>query len=116
MQIENPATTAEQQQQQQDEDMDRSITLTIVPSPEEFEYEEDDGPPVSAMYTAVTACQNLHPDPPLPGEQEEGLPGSSGWITAENMHEYVDDEGNFIDGGRLASPSMGPGAGSKRKR
>lgn len=43
------------------------------------------------------------------------LPGSSGWITAENMHEYFDAEGNWIgDGG--VSGELGDGAGTVHER
>lgn len=89
------------------------------------------------LYAAVSACSNLHPDPILPGDEEydddeegEGddgviqasgglppaMPGSSGWITAENMHEYFDEEGNWIAGGEEPSFPLGPGAGTVRQR
>ncbi|KAL1841047.1 hypothetical protein VTK73DRAFT_3599 [Phialemonium thermophilum] len=43
------------------------------------------------------------------------MPGSSGWITAENVHEYFDEEGNWIgDGG--VSGELGEGAGRVRAR
>lgn len=87
------------------------------------------------LFHAITACQNLHPDPvddqdeddddddyadrivfesSIDGTAEgiEGLPGvfrgsatgglppplpgSTGWITAENVGEYFDEEGNWI--------------------
>ena len=76
--------------------------------------------PTQMLYDAVSACSNLHPDPVEPGDEDEedeskhpffqfgqegavgevdgGLPppvdGSSGWITADNMHEFFDEEGN----------------------
>lgn len=112
---------------------------------------------VQALYTAVSACSNLHPDPVAPGEEGDdeydgnyedateqpgvggilqaagliipgasdgGLPppvdGSSGWITADNMHEYFDEEGNWIAGGEppasMTLPGLGPGAGSVHGR
>lgn len=40
------------------------------------------------------------------------LPGSSGWITAENVGEYFDEEGNW----RGHERSLGPGAGTVRTR
>lgn len=50
---------------------------------------------------------------------EGGLPppvgGSSGWITAENMHEYFDEEGNWRGEGPGPNP-LGPGAGFVRGR
>lgn len=101
----------------------------------------EEEPPVSAIqmfYTAVSSCSNLHPDPVLPGDEEyddgydedmEGdgdvamqtglpppMPGSSGWITAENMHEFFDEEGNWIAGGEEPSLPLGPGAGTVRHR
>ena len=41
------------------------------------------------------------------------LPGSSGWITAENVGEYFDDDGNWRRGG---AGGLGPGAGTVRTR
>jgi nucleotide-sensitive chloride channel 1A len=96
--------------------------------------------PVQMMYAAVSACSNLHPDPMEEDDEEGdgegdslmqsgfvtmgsadgGLPppmdGSSGWITAENMHEYFDEEGNWIGGGEEPSLPLGPGAGTVRQR
>ncbi|KAL4926077.1 regulator of volume decrease after cellular swelling-domain-containing protein [Aspergillus undulatus] len=97
------------------------------------------------LYAAVSACANLHPDsideedqdgaagsfasglvfPGAADSEEGGLPppvdGSSGWITADNMHEFFDEEGNWIGEGEGPSfPGMGdglgPGAGSVRER
>ncbi|KAF7526501.1 hypothetical protein G7054_g10773 [Neopestalotiopsis clavispora] len=58
------------------------------------------------------------------------MPGSSGWITAENVGDYFDDEGNWIGGGGAAgdegeggedepaviSGELGEGAGRVRGR
>ena len=88
------------------------------------------------LYAAVSACSNLHPDPVLPGDEEDegegwdgegdeavqqiglppAMPGSSGWITADNMHEYFDEEGNWIAGGQEPMLPLGPGAGTVRTR
>ena len=38
------------------------------------------------------------------------MPGSSGWITAENVHEYFDEDGNWIGEGGV-SGELGDGAG-----
>ena len=38
------------------------------------------------------------------------MPGSGGWITAENVSEYFNEEGNIRGGG------LGPGAGMVRER
>ncbi|KIW79736.1 hypothetical protein Z517_06350 [Fonsecaea pedrosoi CBS 271.37] len=109
--------------------------------------------PVVAMFNALSTCSNLHPDPvedeeegdeggsrlfraglAFPGSTDGGLPpampGSGGWITAENMHEYFDEEGNWIGGddqeeadeergdqdGPGADEPLGPGAGTVRPR
>ena len=138
----------------QDEDIEpESISITIIPTasaPPETATENDpaeDKPeqtPVQAMFTALSNCSNLHPDPIDPGDEEDGgasrlfqsglalpgatdgglppaMPGSGGWITAENMHEFVDEDGNFIDneeeeGGQDESESLGTGAGTVRPR
>lgn len=76
--------------------------------------------PISILFSAVSSCANLHPDPQSPGssgptspDQRFGgigdsadsayqvlpdglpppMPGSGGWITAENMHEHFDENG-----------------------
>ncbi|KAH8664255.1 regulator of volume decrease after cellular swelling-domain-containing protein [Xylariales sp. PMI_506] len=43
------------------------------------------------------------------------MPGSSGWITADNVHEYFDEEGNWI-GEDGVSGELGEGAGRVRDR
>ncbi|KAL4896008.1 regulator of volume decrease after cellular swelling-domain-containing protein [Aspergillus ambiguus] len=95
--------------------------------------------PTQKLYAAVSACANLHPDPMDEDDEENdggddallpagvvatgadgALPppvdGSSGWITAENMHEFFDEEGNWIGGGEEPSLPLGPGAGTVRAR
>jgi nucleotide-sensitive chloride channel 1A len=98
------------------------------------------------LYTALSDCANLHPDPASPGSGEEdggaqpniifegdaeapfstlnntadgqqtalppAMPGRGGWITAENVNEYFDEEGNW----RGAGERLGEGAGSVRRR
>lgn len=50
------------------------------------------------------------------------MPGSSGWITADNVHEYFDEAGNWIDGDEYdaeeegISGELGEGAGHVRGR
>ncbi|KAM3514406.1 hypothetical protein MY11210_001960 [Beauveria gryllotalpidicola] len=49
------------------------------------------------------------------------MPGSGGWITAENVGEYFDDEGNWIGpnaevGGEEEGAELGGGAGRTRAR
>lgn len=158
MQIANPPGDAAEQEEDEDE---ASITLTVIPPPDsvasgtqgtqEKADREDTTPttgptdgsreeektPTQALFEAVSACANLHPDPVeddedaemenegsgmwLPGSNDGGLPppvdGSSGWITAENMHEFFDSEGNWIGGGDPPpSLPLGPGAGTVRRR
>ena len=132
-----------------------SISITIVPTasaPPDVASERDpaeDKPeqtPVAAMFTALSNCSNLHPDPIDPEDEEEeggsrlfqaglafpgttdgglpaAMPGSGGWITAENMHELVDQDGNWIEGDEdieegtgTEGDRLGPGAGNVRAR
>ncbi|KAK3402857.1 regulator of volume decrease after cellular swelling-domain-containing protein [Sordaria brevicollis] len=53
------------------------------------------------------------------------MPGSGGWITAENVHEYFDADGNWIGGDEMVeegeeeagvSEELGEGAGTVRRR
>ena len=107
----SPSATYQREQQQQD---------TADPSE----------PPIQALFLAVSACANLHPDPESPSsdadvpsfdyESTNGItsldglpppmPGSGGWITVENMREFFDEEGHWRGGG------LGPGAGIVRER
>ena len=120
-------------------------------APRETETNES---PTQALYTALSACANLHPDPlssddgmddmngddehqqrqqpgimfesddveggvsgiyPLNSNSGSGrglpppMPGSGGWITAENVGEFFDEEGNWRGGG-------GSGVGRVRGR
>ena len=100
--------------------------------------------PAQLLYTALSDCADLHPDPASPGsDDEEGgiqpnpmferdedteapyallngtatalpppMPGSGGWITAENVGEFFDEEGSWRSGGQV----LGEGAGSVRQR
>lgn len=45
------------------------------------------------------------------------MPGSGGWITADNVHEYFDEEGNWIGkGAEGQDEELGEGAGRVRDR
>ena len=95
----------------------------------------------AALFMAISDCSNLHPDPvPEGGNYEDNghydsdddgvfsgasdagipppVPGSSGWITAENVHEYFDGDGNFMAGGGVKDDDeeLGEGAGRVRCR
>ncbi|KAH8701793.1 regulator of volume decrease after cellular swelling-domain-containing protein [Talaromyces proteolyticus] len=175
MQIANP-TTADNTGAEEDEEED-SINLTVVPpstaeaasaalgsysagtetaalASDEMAAEagvdiKPEETTTQALYQAVSACSNLHPDPIAPGEGDDddayegteqpgvgdllqaglivpgaadgGLPppmhGSSGWITADNIGEYFDEEGNWIGEGEPPTlPGLGPGAGNVHDR
>ncbi|KIX94145.1 uncharacterized protein Z520_10171 [Fonsecaea multimorphosa CBS 102226] len=168
MQIISFPSTEESAAAAQDEDVEPdSISVTVIPTasaPPQVASASGDGlegedqpeqTPVVAMFNALSACSNLHPDPvedeegedaggsrlfraglAFPGSTDGGLPpampGSGGWITAENMDEFFDAEGNWIgddeqedqeeesgdEPGAAASgePPLGPGAGTVRPR
>ncbi|KAL9629917.1 MAG: hypothetical protein Q9204_005005, partial [Flavoplaca sp. TL-2023a] len=83
---------------------------------------------VQQLFSALSACADLHPDhdsnsgfriddegAPFPASEAvytpiDGLPppmlGSGGWITAENVGDFLDEEGNFRGGGE----GLGEGA------
>ncbi|KAL8786053.1 MAG: hypothetical protein Q9213_003036 [Squamulea squamosa] len=132
-----------------DHDPEGTISLTITPTgsladergstpptPIEFRPSEDEASrvhpsAVEKLFSALSACADLHPDhdsnsdfdvEDAPNEQSEGLytqidglpppmPGSGGWITAENVGEFFDEDRNFRGGGAL-----GEGAGQVRRR
>jgi nucleotide-sensitive chloride channel 1A len=105
---------------------------------------EPEQSPVVALFTALSDCSNLHPDPDEEGNEEDGnlsrlmqaglimpgdsqgglppaMPGSGGWITAENMHEFFDADGNYIGpedevDEEAGTDELGPGAGTVRTR
>ena len=142
-----------------DHDPDSTVSLTLIPAPalprdlagiregeeggEEGEEaiqrgtETERDNPTQALYTALSACANLHPDPLSDSEVEDGdegqrqrpgilfesddveggvsglpppMPGSGGWITAENVGEFFDEEGNWRGRGG------GSGVGNVRGR
>lgn len=99
--------------------------------------------PMQMLYGAVSACSNLHPDPAESDEEEEGgkffgadgimagtsdggLPepveGSSGWITAENVGDFMDENGEYVGPGCgvevpwTEDAELGPGAGNVHGR
>jgi nucleotide-sensitive chloride channel 1A len=97
------------------ETLDLNLIPTESPTAAESANDRDEGPrdPAKAIFEALSACADLHPDPASPGEEEEEdtAPGVGGWITSENMEQFMDAEGNFIGGGAL-----GAGAGTVRTR
>ncbi|KAK9419753.1 putative Protein LOT5 [Seiridium unicorne] len=93
-----------------------SACQNLHPDPaDEGEDDEDDG-----MDRIVFEGEALEGLPgAFQGDASGGLPppmpGSSGWITAENVNEYFDEEGNWI-GGEGVSGELGEGAGRVRAR
>lgn len=83
---------------------------------------------VKETFEALSRCADLHPDSGYVGDEEDGeggglsavlggMPGSGGWITSENAHEF---EGEFGDDGDEEMEEgvelLGPGAGTRRVR
>ncbi|KAF2191813.1 hypothetical protein K469DRAFT_555597 [Zopfia rhizophila CBS 207.26] len=96
-----------------DEDDIEILELTVLPpyydtSPETACIKE--------IYHAMNSCADLHPDPDVSDDvEEEGeddAPGAGGWITAENMHEFTDENGNIT----FPGGALGAGAGIVRPR
>ncbi|CZT21552.1 uncharacterized protein RCC_07415 [Ramularia collo-cygni] len=83
-----------------------------------------------ALFRAISDCQELNPDPPQHGEEgedggfDETAPGATGWITSENMGDFMDENGNFrmpegmtVIGGEdddQGAEPLGEGAGRTR--
>jgi nucleotide-sensitive chloride channel 1A len=75
---------------------------------------------IEGIFNAMNICADFHPDPDdseEEDEEDETAPGATGWITAENMGEYLDENGNFRGQvwGR-ETVELGPGAGTVRPR
>lgn len=53
--------------------------------------------PAQALFKAISDCQELNPDPPEEGDGEfdETAPGATGWITSDNMQDFLDENGEF---------------------
>lgn len=104
------------------------------------------------LFAALTDCANLHPDPTSDSGSEarepaiayEGdghfsamnghssgldlpppVPGSGGWITAENVGDFYDEDGNprnpnsvfgYASGISRPAETLGSGAGNVRAR
>ncbi|KEQ61127.1 uncharacterized protein M437DRAFT_52453 [Aureobasidium melanogenum CBS 110374] len=93
-----------------DDDLE-TVELLLTPEP------QGDSNPIDAaekLFTAVSNCADLHPDPDEDDDQEheqEPEPGTGGWITSENIQDFMDENGEFRmpEGGIL-----GAGAGTVR--
>ncbi|KAJ5322570.1 hypothetical protein N7452_010859 [Penicillium brevicompactum] len=129
-----------------DDEEECTIMTVVLPADATVEASTEEGEtetPTKQLYEAVSACSNLHPDPVEPGDEDDdmedgakfisaedhegvfqlgdgGMPppvdGSSGWITAENMDQFFDADGNWIAAGEAPSFPLGPGAGTVRAR
>lgn len=109
-------------------------TTTTTSAPSTLAENPSPTPPILALFNAVSACADLHPDaisqPSSPsssrasndivfdstiedlsdlpgaahGSNDGGLPppfpGSGGWITAENVGQFFNEDGEFVGGGR----------------
>jgi nucleotide-sensitive chloride channel 1A len=98
-----------------DEEDIQTLELTLLP-PNYANHPENTC--IKDLYDAMNTCANMHPDPDASDEDGEDMddtaPGASGWITADNMDEYVDEDGNFS--GMVIGEELGPGAGTVRTR
>ncbi|KAF2448871.1 hypothetical protein P171DRAFT_407139 [Karstenula rhodostoma CBS 690.94] len=98
-----------------DEDID---VLEIIILPPNHDANAPQTSCIQEIFVAMNTCADLHPDP---DDEEEGAqdltaPGATGWITADNMDEYVDEDGNFKGGMVIGGEDLGPGAGTVRPR
>jgi chloride channel, nucleotide-sensitive, 1A len=121
---EHPANTADEDLEMLECTLVPSTTASLSTAPaantDEIESQTDAGgeatqTPGQALYAAVTACADLHPDPTEDDDEEQaGLPGAGGWITSENLHEFMDEEGNLSI--TRDDEGLGAGAGAVRGR
>ncbi|GAB7342998.1 hypothetical protein MBLNU457_g1094t1 [Dothideomycetes sp. NU457] len=107
-----------------DEDLE-TLEMHLTPTPSTSDAVEESTSisgrahtPAQQLYAAVSACADLHPDPSSDDDgddangngvegYETAAPGAGGWITAENMAQFMDEDGNFrlpehVDGGGVA--------------
>jgi nucleotide-sensitive chloride channel 1A len=95
----------------------QTVDISIIPSEATYPTEatangtEESVGSAALLFEALSTCANLHPDPSSPGGSERGestAPGAGGWITSDNMADFMDADGNFS--------VLGPGAGTVRMR
>lgn len=126
-----------------DHDPESTFSVTLIPAAS-ANTEAPSSPPSDALpsptqllYTALTECSNLHPDPDESNSENEGpdimyegngqllssgitlpppMPGGGGWITADNVNDYFDEDGNFRPRADANGEPLGPGAGAVRLR
>lgn len=94
-----------------------SACSNLNPDPNEEDDSDDDEDVADRIIFEGEALEGL--PGAFRGDTSGGLPppmpGSSGWITAENVDEYFDEDGNWI-GGEGVSGELGEGAGRVRGR
>lgn len=92
----------------------------LHPDPDNDEDDEDDYDRIvfegSEEHQAIEGFTGV-----MHGASDGGLPppmpGSGGWITADNVHEYFDENGNWIgQGAEDQEEELGEGAGRVRDR
>ena len=126
-----------------DHDPESTLSVTLIPSAS-TNVEAPSSPqsdalpsPTQLLYTALTECSNLHPDPDESNSENEGpdimyegggqllssgvalpppIPGGGGWITADNVNDFFDEDGNFRPRADANGEALGPGAGAVRAR
>lgn len=126
-----------------DHDPESTLSVTLIPFTS-TNVEAPSSPqsdalpsPTQLLYTALTECSNLHPDPDESNSENEGpdimyeggnqplssgialpppIPGSGGWITADNVNDFFDEDGNFRPRADVNGGALGPGAGAVRSR
>lgn len=126
-----------------DHDPESSLSVTLIPAAS-TNVEAPSSPPSDALpsptqllYTALTECSNLHPDQDESNSENDGpdmmyeggdqslssgialpppIPGGGGWITADNVNDFFDEDGNFRPRAHANGEALGPGAGAVRAR
>lgn len=129
-----------------DEDEEQTVELLIVPAistdttsnTSEADAATTQADLVKHIFTSLSRCADLHPDPANPDSDEDvdggegggglaallagggGMPGAGGWITSENVDEFAarfggDGEDEVEEGGEDGA-ELGPGAGTRRTR
>ncbi|KAF1937757.1 hypothetical protein EJ02DRAFT_356170 [Clathrospora elynae] len=100
-----------------DEEEIQMLELTVLPP----SYSSSpDTACIKDIFGAMNICADLHPDPNASDDDDgedlldDSAPGANGWITADNMDEYIDEDGNFR--GMVIGDELGPGAGTVRSR
>jgi nucleotide-sensitive chloride channel 1A len=101
-----------------EEDDIQTLELTVLPP---SYLSNPDTACIKDIFDSMNTCADLHPDPGASGDEDDedflddSAPGASGWITAENMDQYMDENGNFA-GMVIGGDELGPGAGTVRTR